>query len=105
MALGKPAGGPGQPGDLDHCARGGPDLSGPCLFPPALAVPAAASMEAAGHAMAKAAGVCEPCTMIEAASHTMVEVCVGAADRSSMICANSHAMTQAVAEFAVATIV
>jgi hypothetical protein len=95
-------------------------------FPSCLAVPAASSMEAAGHAMAKTTGVGEPCTMIEAAtyamaeaaaesgdtrtmgeaaSHAVVEVAAGAGDTSSMISANSHAMTQAVAEFAVATIV
>ena len=43
--------------------------------------------------------------MADAASHAMVEVSAGAGDTSSMIGANSHAMTQAVAEFAVATIV
>ena len=81
-------------------------------------------MEAAGHAVAKTAGVGEPCTMIEAATYAMAEAAAesgntrtmreaghttvevsGAGDTSSMIAANSHAMTQAVAEFAVATIV
>ena len=38
-----------------YCPRGGPDLSGPLFFPPALTVPAASSMEAAGHAVAEAA--------------------------------------------------
>jgi hypothetical protein len=30
------AGGPGQSGDLDHCAHRGPDLSGPLFFNPVL---------------------------------------------------------------------
>jgi len=51
------AGGPARSGDLDYCARGGPDLSGPLFFPPALAVPAASSMEAASHAVTKTTGV------------------------------------------------
>ena len=49
-------------------------------------------MEAAGHTVAKTTGVGEPCTMIEPATYAMAE-------------AARHAMTQAVAEFAVATIV
>ena len=49
------AGGPARSGDLDYCARGGPDLSGPLFFPPALPAAAASSMEATGHAVAEAA--------------------------------------------------
>jgi hypothetical protein len=123
------AGGPGQSGDLDSCAHGGPDQIRPSLFSPALAVPAAASMEAPGYAVAETTGVGEPYTMIEtatyavaeaatyamaeaatkimieAASHAMAEVSAEAGDTCSMIGATSHAMTEAVAEFAVATIV
>jgi hypothetical protein len=106
---------------VDYCAGGGPDLSGPLFFPPALAVPAASSMEAAGHAVPKTACVGEPYTMIEAASHAMgeavaevmieaashamAEVSAEAGDSCSVTGATGHAMTQAVAEFAVATIV
>ena len=90
---------------ISTIARGEGRISPALSFPSALAVPAVASMEAAGHAMAKTAGVCEPCTTIEAATDAMVEVSAGAGDTSSMIGANSHAMTQAVAEFVMATIV
>ena len=74
-------------------------------FPSALAVPPAASMEAAGHAVAKTTGVAEPCTMIEAATYAMAEAAADSGDTRTMGEAASHAMTQAVAEFAVASIV
>jgi len=74
-------------------------------FPSALAVPAASSMEAAGHAVSKTAGVGEPCTMIEAATYAMAEAAADSGDTRTMGEAASHAMTQAVAEFAVASIV
>jgi hypothetical protein len=65
---------------LDYCARGGPDLSGPLLFLPCLAVPAAASMEAAGHAVAKTTDVGEPYTVIEATTHAMGEAMAESGD-------------------------
>jgi hypothetical protein len=71
---------PGQSADLDYCARGGPDLSGPLLVPLALAVPAAPSMEAAGHAVAKTTGVSESYAMSEAASHAMGEAVAESGD-------------------------
>ena len=49
-------------------------------FPSALAVPPAASMEAAGHAVAKTTGVAEPCTMIEAATYAMAEAAAESGD-------------------------
>jgi hypothetical protein len=49
-------------------------------FPSALAVPAASSMEAAGHAVSKTAGVGEPCTMIEAATYAMAEAAAESGD-------------------------
>ena len=49
-------------------------------FPSALAVPPAASMEAAGHAVAKTTGVGEPCTMIEAATYAMAEAAAESGD-------------------------
>ena len=49
-------------------------------FPSTLAVPAAASMEAAGHAVAKTVGVGGPCTMIEAATYAMAEAAAESGD-------------------------
>jgi hypothetical protein len=66
-------------------AREGPDLSGPLFFPPALAVPAASSMEATGHAVAKTTGVGEPYTMIEAAAHAMSEAVAEIVVRAGII--------------------
>jgi hypothetical protein len=49
-------------------------------FPSGLAMPAASSMEAAGHAVAKTAGVGERCTMIEAATYAMAEAAAESGD-------------------------